>query len=137
MGCNSLNRRSRRLHGTSGDPRPEPEQPRLRYLLQYFPTYNRTDFLGFLRAMETCQSILFLTTNRVGSFDDAFISRIHISLYYPDFSEADRKKVWWNFFGKLAKERGDVMRVQIDTKDYTQGQEVRAVKWNGREIRNG
>ena len=87
--------------------------------------------------METCQSILFLTTNRVGSFDDAFISRIHISLYYPDFSEADRKKVWWNFFEKLAKERGDVMRVPIDTKDYTQGQEVRAVKWNGREIRNG
>ena len=29
------------------------------------------------------------------------------------------------------------MRVPIDTKDYTNGQEVRALKWNGREIRNG
>ncbi|KAL8827476.1 MAG: hypothetical protein Q9170_007000 [Blastenia crenularia] len=91
---------------------------------------------SFLRAMENCQSILFLTTNRVGAFDDAFISRIHVTLYYPDFSEDDRKKVWRNFFDKLIKERGDIMRVPIDTKDYTNGQEIRAVKWNGREIRN-
>ena len=87
--------------------------------------------------MENCQSILFLTTNRVGAFDDAFISRIHVSLYYPDLSEEDRKKVWRNFFEKLVKDRGDIMRVPIDTKDYTNGQEVRELKWNGREIRNG
>ncbi|KAL8921843.1 MAG: hypothetical protein Q9172_003805 [Xanthocarpia lactea] len=92
---------------------------------------------SFLRAMENCQSILFLTTNRVGAFDDAFISRIHISLYYPDFSEDDRKKVWRNFFNKLIKDRGDIMRIPIDTRDYTNGAEVRAVRWNGREIRNG
>lgn len=87
--------------------------------------------------MENCQSILFLTTNRVGAFDDAFISRIHISLYYPDFTEEDRKQVWKTFFDKLEDERGDIMRVPIGTKDYTEGQEVRALKWNGREIRNG
>ncbi|KAL8859320.1 MAG: hypothetical protein Q9178_004258 [Gyalolechia marmorata] len=92
---------------------------------------------SFLRAMENCQSILFLTTNRVGAFDDAFISRIHISLYYPDFSEEDRRKVWRNFFDKLSKDRGDIIRVPIDTKDYTNGAEVRALRWNGREIRNG
>ena len=87
--------------------------------------------------MENCQSILFLTTNRVGAFDDAFISRIHVSLYYPDLSEDDRRKVWRNFFDKLIKDRGDIMRILIDTKDYTNGKEVRALKWNGREIRNG
>ena len=87
--------------------------------------------------MESCQSILFLTTNRVGAFDDAFISRIHVSLYYPELTEEDRKKIWRNFFDKLAKDRGDIMRIPIDTKDYTNGQEVREVKWNGREIRNG
>ncbi|KAL8792691.1 MAG: hypothetical protein Q9195_004751 [Heterodermia aff. obscurata] len=91
---------------------------------------------GFLRAMENCQSILFLTTNRVGAFDDAFISRIHISLYYPDLSEDDRRKIWRNFFGKLIEDRGDIMRIPIDTKDYTNGKEVRALKLNGREIRN-
>ena len=87
--------------------------------------------------MENCQSILFLTTNRVGAFDDAFISRIHVSLYYPDLSEDDRRKLWRNFFDKLIKDRGDIMRIPIDTKDYTNGKEVKALKWNGREIRNG
>ena len=87
--------------------------------------------------MENRQSILFLTTNRVGAFEDAFISRIHISLYYPDFSEDDRKKVWRNFFDKLIKDRGDIIRIPIDTKDYTNSAEVKALRWNGREIRNG
>jgi SpoVK/Ycf46/Vps4 family AAA+-type ATPase len=35
---------------------------------------------GFLRAMEYYQGILFLTTNRVGTFDEAFISRVHVSI---------------------------------------------------------
>jgi hypothetical protein len=34
----------------------------------------------FLRVLEYFQGILFLTTNRVSSFDDAFQSRIHIAL---------------------------------------------------------
>ena len=66
--------------------------------------------------MESCQSTLFLTTNRIGSFDDAFISRIHISLYYPEFKEEERRKVRKIFFDKLSKERKDIMRVPIETK---------------------
>lgn len=42
------------------------------------------DFLVvFLRTLEYYAGILFLTTNRVALFDDAFKSRIHMSLYYP------------------------------------------------------
>ncbi|KAL9614466.1 MAG: hypothetical protein Q9167_001069 [Letrouitia subvulpina] len=91
---------------------------------------------GFLRALEHCQSMLFLTTNRIGSFDDAFISRIHVTLYYHDFTEEQRQMLWTNFFDKLIRDRGGLMRVPIDTKDYTKGKDVRALKWNGREIRN-
>jgi hypothetical protein len=35
----------------------------------------------FLRVLEYYSGILFLTTNRVGTIDEAFKSRIHISLY--------------------------------------------------------
>ncbi|KAK4206300.1 hypothetical protein QBC37DRAFT_381233 [Rhypophila decipiens] len=42
---------------------------------------------AFLRVMEYYTGILFLTTNRVGDFDEAFTSRIHISLYYPELDE--------------------------------------------------
>lgn len=92
---------------------------------------------GFLRALEFYDGILFLTTNRVGSFDDAFISRIHVQLFYPDFTDDERQRVWMTFVHKLAKERQDYMRVSMDAKEYIRGTEIKAVKWNGREIRNG
>lgn len=41
---------------------------------------------AFLRVLEYYAGILFLTTNRIGDFDEAFTSRIHISLYYPELS---------------------------------------------------
>ncbi len=92
---------------------------------------------GFLRALEYFKGILFLTTNRVGTFDEAFISRIHIPIYYPEFHDDDRTKVWDRYFEKLEQDRENEMRILPSTKDYTQSSEVRALKWNGREIRNG
>jgi hypothetical protein len=98
---------------------------------------NISTLVGFLRALEFYDGILFLTTNRVGSFDDAFISRVHVQLYYPDFTDDQRQQVWQTFVDKLARERGDYMRLSIDAKEYLRGSAIRAVKWNGREIRNG
>lgn len=92
---------------------------------------------GFLRALENFDGILFLTTNRVGAFDDAFRSRVHVQLYYPEFTEDQRQQVWKTFIEKLAKERGDSIRLNIDAKEYIRGAEVRALEWNGRDIRNG
>ena len=37
---------------------------------------------------------------------------------------------------KLARERGDYIRLNIDAKEYIRGAEMRSVEWNGREIRN-
>jgi SpoVK/Ycf46/Vps4 family AAA+-type ATPase len=92
---------------------------------------------GFLRALEYYDGILFLTTNRVGLFDDAFISRIHVQMYYPDFSDEERRKVWKAFIAKLQRERAGHIRASIGAQEYIEGNEVRALKWNGREIRNG
>ncbi|PVH75853.1 P-loop containing nucleoside triphosphate hydrolase protein [Cadophora sp. DSE1049] len=91
---------------------------------------------GFLRAMEHYQGLLFLTTNRVGAFDDAFVSRIHVALFYPEFTDEDRQKIWKTFIDKLEKDRNGSMRVPIGTKEYLEGNEVKRVKWNGRQIRN-
>ncbi|KAJ6601724.1 hypothetical protein DFH09DRAFT_1125773 [Mycena vulgaris] len=51
----------------------------------------------FLRHVEYYRGILFLTTNRVGAFDDAFLSRIHVALHFAEFSEASRGQVWRAF----------------------------------------
>lgn len=51
----------------------------------------------FLRVLEYYEGIMFLTTNRVRTFDAAFQSRIHISIEYPELDTKSRKKVWRNF----------------------------------------
>lgn len=39
--------------------------------------------------MEYYRGILFLTTNRVGNFEDAFVSRIHSVIHYEGFTMRD------------------------------------------------
>lgn len=51
--------------------------------------------------LEYYQGILFLTTNRVRSFDDAFQSRIHVALKYNNLEESARRTVWKNFLNKM------------------------------------
>lgn len=92
---------------------------------------------GFLRALEYFKGIVFLTTNRVGTFDEAFISRIHVPIYYGEFTPEQRIKVWDTFFEKLELDRESTMRILSSAKDYVQSSELQNLKWNGREIRNG
>lgn len=88
--------------------------------------------------MEYYKGILFLTTNRVGQFDDAFISRIHVVLRYENLNLEDRKKIWEGFFEKLERERSRQLRVTKRAKQYIfEDKEMTAIPWNGREIRNG
>lgn len=91
----------------------------------------------FLRSVEYYKGILFLTTNRVGQFDDAFISRIHVILRYKRLSKEDREQIWEGFFAKLEKERGRQIRITKKAKRYVLGnEEMVKIPWNGREIRN-
>jgi SpoVK/Ycf46/Vps4 family AAA+-type ATPase len=100
---------------------------------------NRNNMVAsFLRALEFYEGILFLTTNRIGTFDEAFLSRINLSIYYPDFTDEQREKIWNNYFDKIEKEAGDDIHVPYSTKEYAiESTAVRELKWNGREIRNG
>lgn len=95
----------------------------------------------FLRALDYFRGILFLTTNRVGSFDEAFMSRIHLQIGYPALDDSARVKIWNNNFTKLKsnkKDGGKKFDIHYRVKDYIQGSsDLLELKWNGREIRNG
>lgn len=54
----------------------------------------------FLRVLEYYEGIMFLTTNRVQTFDAAFQSRIHISLEYPELDKPARQAIWQNFLNR-------------------------------------
>ncbi|RAR16577.1 P-loop containing nucleoside triphosphate hydrolase protein [Stemphylium lycopersici] len=94
----------------------------------------------FLRALDYFQGILFLTTNRVGHFDEAFMSRIHLSLGYELLNDESRSKIWDNLFKKLREDHkrgGPQINYEYDAKSFVKSHEVQVLKWNGREIRNG
>ncbi|KAF8530383.1 P-loop containing nucleoside triphosphate hydrolase protein [Hysterangium stoloniferum] len=60
----------------------------------------------FLRHLEYYPSILFLTTNRVKTFDEAFLSRIHIALHFQSLSRDARSSVWTAFIAKAGVKIG-------------------------------
>jgi hypothetical protein len=57
----------------------------------------------FLRLLEYFQGILFLTTNRVVTFDDAFQSRIHVALKYGELSNKAKIEIWKTFIEKVTQ----------------------------------
>ncbi|KAL8685339.1 MAG: hypothetical protein Q9224_005857, partial [Gallowayella concinna] len=99
----------------------------------------------FLRLLEYFQGILFLTTNRVETFDDAFQSRIHVALRYGELTFAAKRSVWKMFLDKVAaKEKGEGVKMvegggetmkmeAFGDKDYD-----KLARWNlnGRQIKN-
>lgn len=61
---------------------------------------HRNAMVGvFLRLLEYHQRVMFLTTNRVTTLDEAFKSRISIAIKYRDLDKDARRQVWENFLG--------------------------------------
>ncbi len=95
----------------------------------------------FLRVLEFYSGILFLTTNKVGHFDEAFKSRIHVSLYYPALDKRSTLKIWKMNLERLAKSK-KALRVEADEvyeyarKHYKELYKNGKTTWNGRQIKN-
>ncbi|KAK4198765.1 hypothetical protein QBC40DRAFT_283220 [Triangularia verruculosa] len=86
----------------------------------------------FLRTLEYYDGVLILTSNRVGTFDEAFKSRIQLALHYPPLDAPGRRKIWHNFLGML-----DSNDEKIDVEDIkAHMDELAAYGLNGRQIRN-
>ncbi|KAM5353455.1 hypothetical protein ACJ41O_000105 [Fusarium nematophilum] len=83
----------------------------------------------FLRELEQFDGVLFLTTNRVQSFDEAMISRIHLALKYQPLDRDARKAVWQHFLDQAATNRGCPDGAKL-------ADELADRELNGREIRN-
>lgn len=120
----------------------------------------------FLRMLEYYKGLLFLTTNRVGAFDEAFKSRVHISLFCkyqfqsllqrikistmiltretdPNFDKKTTIKVWKTFIKQAKKKLESEGRKNVtvnsgEIKEFARShwEENPKARWNGRQIRN-
>jgi hypothetical protein len=94
---------------------------------------DRNRIVGiFLRTLEYYEGILFLTTNRVKDMDEAFHSRIHIHLEYPDLDSEARRAVWAGFLERSAGADG-VVKHQLGDEDVDK---LAKLEINGRVIKN-
>jgi AAA+ superfamily predicted ATPase len=86
----------------------------------------------FLRTIEYYEGILILTSNRIGTFDEAFKSRVQLTVHYPTLKRKGRRRIWSNFITGLEntsiKARISQLQENID--------ELSQYELNGREIRN-
>jgi SpoVK/Ycf46/Vps4 family AAA+-type ATPase len=60
------------------------------------PARNRL-VTRFLHKLEYHPSLLFLTTNRTKSLDQALQSRVHLTINYPSLDRASRAAIWRTF----------------------------------------
>ncbi|KAK3955237.1 hypothetical protein QBC32DRAFT_205952 [Pseudoneurospora amorphoporcata] len=103
----------------------------------------------FLRVLEYYHGILFLTTNRVGSIDEAFKSRLHMMLYYPPLDRPQTIAIFKANIAKLkAIERQRQLVVDTPTLRIDEDSILRFAerhcdnglpdggRWNGRQIKN-
>lgn len=105
--------------------------------------------------LEYYNGILFLTTNRVGQLDEAFQSRIHLTLYYPSLDQKQTEQIFKVNFKKLRdtdairRKRNGMPALQIDEEkildfarrpfanaNITSSRYRSFSQWNGRQIRN-
>ena len=87
----------------------------------------------FLRNLEYFDGIMLLTTNRVGTIDEAFQSRLDVALAFEPLDIVERKDVWYNFIEDLSQ--------QISRRERELLRREAASVWcykalNGRQIRN-
>ncbi|KAI1114887.1 P-loop containing nucleoside triphosphate hydrolase protein [Nemania sp. NC0429] len=87
----------------------------------------------FLRILEYYEGILILTSNRVGTFDEAFKSRIQLALHYPALGRRERHQIWQNFLERLEKVNDDSIDIG-DLQDHLF--DLADEEMSGRQIRN-
>ncbi|KAH9934528.1 P-loop containing nucleoside triphosphate hydrolase protein [Epithele typhae] len=84
----------------------------------------------FLRHVEYYRGILFLTTNRVRAFDEAFLSRIHVALHFRELDRDARRQVWAAFLRRA----GPGAAAVAGSAEALDALAARAL--NGRQIKN-
>ncbi|CAG8377073.1 unnamed protein product [Penicillium salamii] len=86
----------------------------------------------FLRVIEYYDGILVLTSNRIGTFDEAFKSRVQLIVHYPKLQKEERRRIWFKFIKGLRNTHVDLHIEELEE----HVEDLSDKELNGREIRN-
>lgn len=82
----------------------------------------------FLRKLEYCEGIMFLTTNRVSELDEAILSRIHLMLKYDELGTGARSQIWEHFLHRARTSQGVAVMARKDM------ERLATTNFNGRQV---
>ena len=82
----------------------------------------------FLRKLEYCEGIMFLTTNRVSDFDEAILSSIHLMLKYDELGSDARSQIWKLFLHRANTSQGVAVVARKEL------EHLATTKFNGRQV---
>jgi hypothetical protein len=72
-----------------------------------------------------------MTTNRVRTFDEAFLSRIHVALHFSSLPPNARAQVWTAFLGKAGVKIGAAGGISQEELNKLMDRDI-----NGRQVKN-
>ncbi|KAF6813996.1 hypothetical protein CMUS01_12723 [Colletotrichum musicola] len=98
-------------------------EPRLSEILELTTKWDAV--LLFDELLEYHRGILLMTTNRADSIDRAFLSRIHLTLHYPDLAPEAKERLWRRFTDSTTNTLLD--------EDFAK---LAMLPTNGREVKN-
>ncbi|GKU07137.1 hypothetical protein FLAG1_10621 [Fusarium langsethiae] len=87
----------------------------------------------FLKYLEYFSGIVFLTTNRIESIDEAMFSRLHLSINFGPPDSETRRRIWGLNFMKVP---ADETKMREDAARDEAIDELARYKLNGRDISN-
>ena len=70
---------------------------------------------------------MFLSTNRVGDFDPAFLSRIHLAISYGKLDTLQRRKIWKGCIGSKLKLDEDALAQLAEAGHDLSGRDIRNI----------
>lgn len=82
----------------------------------------------FLRNLEYCDGIMFLTTNRISDFDEAILSRIHLMLKYKDLNTNVRSQIWEHMLHRARTSQGNAVVARNEV------ERLAKTAFNGRQV---
>lgn len=91
----------------------------------------------FLDSLEYFTGILIFVTNHVGAFNEAIISRTHLSLFYPALDLETTLRFWKTTLDRLKDDKTLEIHWEKILDFARQHYQSEANRWNGRQIRNG
>ena len=100
-----------------------------RYYLQLHPLQAAKLVSVFLRTLEYCEGIMFLTTNRVSDFDEAILSRMHLLSKYQELDIKVRNQVWEHMLQRAHTSQGGAVIASEEMKRLAK------TKLNGGQVR--